>query len=35
VGSSAGADPDEAARAEQRFVEEMLPGLKQIANVEL
>jgi len=35
VGSSAGADPDEAAGAEQRFVEEVLPGLKQIANVEL
>ena len=28
VGGSAGADPDEAARAEQRFVEEVLPGLK-------
>ncbi len=28
VGSSAGANPDEAARAEQRFVEEVLPGLR-------
>lgn len=28
VGSSAGANPDEAARAEQRFVEDVLPGLK-------
>lgn len=28
VGSSAGADPEEAARAEQRFVEEVLPGLR-------
>ena len=28
VGSSSGAEPEEAARAEQRFVEEVLPGLK-------
>lgn len=28
VGSSAGADPAEAARAEQRFVEEVLPALR-------
>jgi len=28
VGGSAGADPNEAARAEQRFVEEVLPGLR-------
>ena len=28
VGSSAGAEPNEAARAEQRFVEEVLPGLR-------
>jgi 5,10-methylenetetrahydromethanopterin reductase len=28
VGSSAGANPEEAARAEQRFVEEVLPGLR-------
>jgi len=28
VGSSTGADPDEAVRAEQRFVEEVLPALR-------
>lgn len=28
VGSSAGADPNEAARAELRFVEEVLPGIR-------
>ena len=28
VGGSAGADPNEAARAEQRFVEEVMPGLR-------
>ncbi len=28
VGASAGADPEEAARAERRFVEEVLPGLR-------
>lgn len=28
VGSSAGADPKEAAQAEQRFTEEVLPGLR-------
>jgi 5,10-methylenetetrahydromethanopterin reductase len=28
VGASAGADPEEAARAERRFVDEVLPGLR-------